>query len=136
MRANHAPAWLCMKLLKSKSLGVFQSGMAGSLTTIGSSIIVFWSMFPYVSNPYTDLPKSSGSSIIMPSDCQLVRDSAVGSNAPVFMNPFGIIAASCLIGATIWDCRGNGLCIGGVGGALCRAKGSESGTVLVVGVPP
>ena len=124
-----------MKLLKSKSLLVLQSGITGSLTTIGSSIMAFWSKLPYVSNPYMGLLKSSGSSIIMESDCQFVRDKAEGSSAPVFMNVVETIDVSCFIGDTICDCLGNGLFIGGVGGALCRANGSLKGIDFVVGVP-
>lgn len=44
------------------------------------------------------------------------------------------MGVSCLI-VVIWDCLGNGLFIGGVGGALTRARGSLYGSDLVVGVP-
>jgi hypothetical protein len=42
---------------------------------------------------------------------------------------------SCFTGDTICDCRGNGLFIGGVGGALGRANGPSNANDLVVGVP-
>lgn len=124
-----------MKLLKSKSFGAFQSGIAGSFTTMGSSIIVVWSKLPYASNPYMGLLKSIESSMIIASDCQFVRDRVAGSIAGC-IKPLESNGASCFTGDTIWDWRGKGLFIGGVGGALGRLKGSVKGIVLVVGVPP
>jgi len=71
----------------------------------------------------------------MLSDVQFVRVREAGSKAPLFMNALETMGASCLIGDTIWDWRGNGLFIGGVGGALGREKTSLNGTDWVVGVP-
>ena len=89
-----------------------------------------------VSNEYMFLLlKSSGSSIIIGSDVQAVRVRADGSRAPVFINVDDTIGASCLTGGVICDCLGNGLSIGGVGGAVCRGKASTYGIDLVVGVP-
>lgn len=46
------------------------------------------------------------------------------------------ILGSCFMGDAIWDCLGNGLFIGGVGGALLRAKGlAYAKDDLVMGVP-
>jgi hypothetical protein len=71
------------------------------------------------------LLKSIGSSIIMESFIQAVCDSAEGSKAPEFMNVGETMGDSCLTGGkTVCDCRGKGLFMGGVGGALCRTKGS------------
>jgi hypothetical protein len=53
----------------------------------------------------------------------------------VCINVEDTIGDSCFIGATICDCLGKGLFMGGVGGALLRAKGSVKGNCLVVGVP-
>ena len=129
--------WLLMKLLKSKSVLEFQSGMVGSWTTMGSNSIAFWSKFPYVSKPYMGLLKSSESSIIIGFDAQFVRESEDGSKAPVSIKSGIIIGVSCFTGGIIWDCLGNGLCMGGVGGAALRAKGSLKVIDLaVVGVPP
>lgn len=54
---------------------------------------------------------------------------------PLPMNGGEAITGSCLIGETTCDCRGNGLFMGGVGGALLRAKGLSYAKDLVVGVP-
>jgi hypothetical protein len=52
------------------------------------------------------------------------------------MNVGETIGDSCLTGEIICDWRGNGLFIGGVGGALGRAKGPSKANDRVVGVPP
>lgn len=125
-----------MKELKSKSAALFQSGIMGSLGFIAIvSIIIDWSYPPKVSNPYIGLLKSTGSSIIIESFIHAARDRAEGSRAPVFMNVEATSGDSCLTGDTICDCRGNGLFIGGVGGALGRANGPSNANDLVVGVP-
>jgi len=126
-----------MKLLKSRSLWMFQSGIIGSLWLIDrGSTIMFWSYALKLSNPYMGLLKSTGSSIIMESFIHGARDRVEGSIALVFMYGAGAICVSCLIGGdTTWDCRGNGLFIGGVGGALWRANGLSKAKDLVVGVP-
>lgn len=54
---------------------------------------------------------------------------------PLPRNGGEAITGSCLIGETTCDCRGNGLFMGGVGGALLRAKGLSYAKDLVVGVP-
>jgi hypothetical protein len=136
-RANHTPTGFCMNELKSKSLLLFQSDIMGSLGLIAivSSIIV--GSYPAkLSNPYMGLLKSTGSSIIIESFIQVVCDSAEGSRTPVFIKVGEIIGDSCFMGDTSCDCRGNGLFMGGVGGALCRAKGPSKAKDFVVGVPP
>jgi hypothetical protein len=128
-----------MKLLKSRSFGSFQSGIMGfaGLITHGSSIIAFESKLVKESKVYMDLVlKSMGSSIIIGSEDHVDRVSADGSKAPELMKFGDTMGASCLIGVMMWDCLGNGLSIGGVGGALTRAKGSTYGIDFVVGVPP
>lgn len=81
------------------------------------------------------LLKSTGSSIIIESFVQAALESDEGSRAPVRMKVDDTMGDSCLIGAITCDCLGNGLFIGGVGGALLRANGSVKGNCLVVGVP-
>lgn len=71
----------------------------------------------------------------MESGVHAERDSAEGSRPPVPRNVGDTAGTSCLIGDTICDCLGNGLCMGGVGGALCRGNASRNGAVFVVGVP-
>jgi len=126
-----------MKLLKSKSAPPFQSGIIGSpwFIAIGSTSM-FGSKAPKSSKLYMGLLKSIASSIIMLSLAHDVRDKADGSSAPVFMNVDDTMGDSCFTGDTSCDCRGNGLFIGGVGGALCRAKGFSNANDRVVGVPP
>lgn len=80
------------------------------------------------------LVKSIGSSIIIESFIQAL-ESAEGSRAPVCIKVVDTIGDSCFTGAVICDCLGKGLFIGGVGGALLRANGSEKGNCRVVGVP-
>jgi len=87
-----------------------------------------------LSNPDIDLLKSIESSIIIESFIQAL-ESVEGSRAPVCTNVEDIIGDSCFIGTVICDCLGNGLFMGGVGGALLRANGSAMGNCLVVGVP-
>lgn len=53
----------------------------------------------------------------------------------MFIKVVDTSGASCLMVAVVCDCLGNGLFIGGVGGALCRANGSVNGSDFVVGVP-
>ena len=96
---------------------------------------MFWSYGLKLSNPYMGLLKSTGSSIMMESFIHGARDRLEGSIAVVLMNGAGTMGASCLIGDTTWDCRGNGLFIGGVGGALWRANGLSKAKDLMVGVP-
>lgn len=98
---NHVTTWLLMKLLKSRSLGVFQSDMVGSLTTIGSSIMAFCSKVPNVSKPYMGLLKSIESSIIIESGVQVERDSADGSKPPVLKKVVDTAGTSCLTGEMI-----------------------------------
>jgi hypothetical protein len=125
-----------MKLLKSRSLWIFQSGIIGSLWLMEmGSTIMFWSYVLKLSNPYMGLLKSTGSSIMMESFIHGARDKLEGSIAWVFMNGAGAIGVSCLTGDTTWDRWGNGLCMGGVGGALWRANGLSKAKDLVVGVP-
>jgi hypothetical protein len=82
------------------------------------------------------LVKSTGSSIIMVSFIQGVCCITGRFIALLFMKVGETMGDSCLTGGeTICDCRGNGLCIGGVGGALCRANGLSKANDLVVGVP-
>ena len=85
-------------------------------------------------NPDSGLVKSIGSSIISGSFIQAL-DSEEGSRAPVCINVVETMGGSCLRGVVICDCRGKGLFIGGVGGALLRANGSVKGNAFVVGVP-
>lgn len=133
---DYAPTGFCMKLLKSRSFGLFQSGIIGSWGFIDIvSTIIVWSYALKLSNPYIGLLKSTGSSIIIESFIHAVLESADGSRAPVVMNVVGTIWGSCLTGETICDCLGNGLFIGGVGGALLRTKGLSKAKDLVVGVP-
>lgn len=126
-----------MKLLKSKSDPLFQSGIIGSPGFMAMvSTIILGSKPAKLSKLYMGLLKSTGSSIIMVSLIHGVRDKAEGSRAPVFMNVVETIGDSCLTGDTSCDWRGNGLFIGGVGGALWRAKGLSNAKDRVVGVPP
>jgi hypothetical protein len=83
-RAGYAPTGFCINEAKSRSLVLFQSGIIGSLgfMDIGSTIII-WSYELKLSNPYIDLLKSMGSSIIMESLIHVVRERAEGSNALV-----------------------------------------------------
>lgn len=81
------------------------------------------------------LLKSRGSSIIIVSFIQAVLESAEGSKAPVFMNVDEPIGGSCFTCGIVCDCRGKGLFIGGVGGALLRANGLSKANDRVVGVP-
>jgi len=108
-----------MKELKSKSVLPLQSGIIGSLGLIAMvSIIMLWSYPAKLSYPYMGLLKSTGSSIIIESFSHMGRDNVEGSSTPVLMNVDEIIGDSCLTAGTICDCRGNGLFMGGVGGAL------------------
>jgi len=117
--ADYAPIGFCMKLLKSNSELPFQSGIMGSLGFIAmGSIIMLESKLVKLSKLYMGLLKSTGSSIIMESFIHAERDSSEGSKAPVFINCVDTMVGSCFTGETIWDWRGNGLFIGGVGGAL------------------
>lgn len=120
--------------MKSNSFALFQSGIMGSFMTSGSTIMV-WSKFPKLSNPYIGLLKSTGSSIIIESFIHGVLESEEGSKALASMKVGDIILGSCFTGDTIWDCLGNGLFMGGVGGALLRTKGlAYAKDDLVVGV--
>ena len=96
---------------------------------------MFWSLAPKLSNGYMGLLKSTGSSTIIESSIHGVRDSAEGSIALAFINGVEAIVGSCFIGDNTWDCRGNVLFIGGVGGALLRANRLSKANDLVVGVP-
>lgn len=132
-RANHAPTGFCMKELKSRSV-LLQPGIMGS--PIVSIIMLGSYPVKVVSKLYMGLLKSTGSSIIMESSIQAFWDSAEGSRAPLLMNVGDTIGDSCLTGETIWDCRGNGLFMGGVGGACRRENGLSNAKDFVVGVPP
>lgn len=123
-----------MNELKSSSVLLFQSGIIGSLG-LSASVSIIGSYPVKFSNPYIGL-KSMGSSIIMESFIHAVCERADGSRAPVFMKVGEAMGDSCFTGETICDCRGNGLVMGGVGGALCRAKGLSKAKDRVVGVPP
>jgi hypothetical protein len=119
---------------KSSSVLLFQSGIIGSLE-LRASVSIIGSYPEKFSNPYIGL-KSMGSSIVMESFIHAVCESVDGSRAPVLMKVGETIGDSCLTGETIRDCRGNGLVMGGVGGALDRAKGLSRANDRVVGVPP
>ena len=79
--------------------------------------------------------KSSGSSIIIESFTQAVRERAEGSKAPELMNVGDTIVGSIFTGSTIWVCLGKGLFMGGVGGALLRANGLSKANDRDVEVP-
>lgn len=126
-----------MNELKSRSVLLLQSGIMGSLPLIAIVSIIMLASYPVKeSKPYIGLLKSTASSIIIVSFIQAVWDNAEGSRAPVFMNVGETMGDSCLIGDTICDCRGNGLFMGGVGGACKRENGLSKAKDFVVGVPP
>lgn len=86
------------------------------------------------SNVERYLNSMEGSSSIGVSAAHVDRIKFDGSK-PVRMNDVEMKGGSDFTVEVICDCLGNGLFIGGVGGAPLRANGSLKGIDLVVGVP-